>query len=261
MGTGFLRTWLTSGLLLATVAGAQSPSHADSARSAVELAQHHAAFKIVLTGDSTVALEGGWGPGFCKMLTPNVTCVDLAKNGRSTKSYLDEGLWQQALNERGQYYFIQFGHNDQKPAPALHADAEGAYADNLRRFIHDVRAIGGVPIVVTPLSRRNYADGKLITTDGLSEYAAAAKRVAAEEHVNVVDLLADSRRYLNTKTQAEADTLDAAAHADAKAENGSAAQPDRTHLNDAGKALFGRMVAESVIRSEVELRPDVKDLP
>ncbi|WP_419805273.1 rhamnogalacturonan acetylesterase [Terriglobus sp.] len=222
-------------------------------------------FKIVLTGDSTVATEGGWGPGFCQTLTPNVTCVDLAKNGRSTKSYIDEGLWQQALNEHAQYVFMQFGHNDQKPAPAVHADAEGAYAGNLRRFIHDVRAEGGIPIVVTPLSRRNYRNGALVTDDGLSEYAAAAKRVAAEEHVNVVDLLSLSRALLEKETQAEADTLDAVAHADAKAENGSAgpgvAKPDRTHLNDKGKAIFGRMVADNVIRSEVELGPNVKGLP
>ena len=222
-------------------------------------------FKIVLTGDSTVATEGGWGPGFCKTLTPNVTCVDLAKNGRSTKSYIDEGLWQEALNEHAQYVFMQFGHNDQKPAPAVHADAEGAYADNLRRFIHEVRAQGGMPIVVTPLSRRNYRHDALVTDDGLPEYAAAAKRVAAEEHVNVVDLLSLSRALLLKKTQVEADTFDATAHADARAENGSAGpgtvKPDRTHLNDRGKAVFGRMVADNVIRSEVELGPNVKGLP
>ena len=72
--------------------------------------------KIVLVGDSTVATGGGWGPGFCKVMTPNVTCVDLALNGRSTKSFVDEGAWDKALAEKGDYYLIQFGHNDQKPA-------------------------------------------------------------------------------------------------------------------------------------------------
>lgn len=59
-------------------------------------------------------------------------------------------------------------------------------------------------------------------------------------------------------TQAQADGLGATAHPDAKAENRSAAKPDRTHLNDKGNAVFGRMVADSVIRTEGELGPNVK---
>lgn len=221
---------------------------------------HGAPFTIVLVGDSTVATEGGWGPGFCGTLTSNVTCIDDAKNGRSSKSFIDEGLWAKALAEHGQYYFIQFGHNDQKPNPARHTDPDTSYSENLRRYIHDVRAIGAIPIIVSPLSRRNYRDGKLVQ-DGLEDYAAAARRVAAEEHVTFVDLLALSRQYLSGMTQEQADTLDATAHPDAKAENGNTAKPDRTHLNDKGKAIFGRMVADNVVRTQVELGPNVKGLP
>lgn len=217
-------------------------------------------FKIVLTGDSTTALEGGWGPGFCAILTPNVTCVDLAQNGRSTVSFVDEGWWKKALDEKGQYYFIQFGHNDQKPDPKRHADADGLYSENLHRFIHEVRAIGGIPIILSPLSRRNYKDGKL-EKDGLEQYAAAARKVAAEEKVTFVDLFSLSQSFLATKTQAEADEYNATTHPDARAENGSTVKPDRTHLNEKGKAVFGRMVADSVVRSQAELRPNVKALP
>jgi lysophospholipase L1-like esterase len=78
--------------------------------------------KVVLVGDSTVAIQGGWGPGFCSHLLPEADCIDLAANGRSTKSFLDEGLWSKALDVKGQFYFIQFGHNDQKDRPALHTD-------------------------------------------------------------------------------------------------------------------------------------------
>lgn len=217
-------------------------------------------FKIVLTGDSTTALEGGWGPGFCATLTPNVTCVDLAQNGRSTVSFIDEGWWKKSIDEKGQYYFIQFGHNDQKPDPKRHADADGLYADNLRRFIKEVRAIGGIPILVSPLSRRNYKDGKLVK-DGLEDYAASVRKVAAEEKVTFLDLFSLSQHYLSMKTQAEADAYNATTHPDARAENGTEVKPDRTHLNDKGKALFGRMVADNVIRTQVELGPNVKGLP
>jgi lysophospholipase L1-like esterase len=221
---------------------------------------HGEPFKIVLVGDSTVATGGGWGPGFCATLTPNVTCVDDARNGRSTKSFIDEGLWAKALDERGQYYFVQFGHNDQKPNPKLHSDPDTGYSDNLRRYIADARAIGAIPIIVSPLSRRNYRDGQLVD-DGLKEYAAAARRVAAEEHVAFVDLFSLSQHYLSAMSQEQADELDAGAHPDAKAENGSGAKLDRTHLDDNGKAIFGRMVADNVIRTEVELGPNVKGLP
>ena len=217
-------------------------------------------FKIVLVGDSTVATEGGWGPGLCATLTPNVTCVDVGANGRSTVSYIDEGLWSKALAEKGQCYFIQFGHNDQKPDPKRHADADGLYAQNLTRFIHEVRAIGGVPILLSPLTRRTFKDGKL-AEDGLKDYAAAARHVAAEEKVNFVDLLSLSQAYVQPLGQEQADTFDAQTHPDAKAENTATPAKDRTHLNEKGKAVFGRMVADNVIRSQVELGPNVNGLP
>ncbi|HEY4357163.1 MAG TPA: rhamnogalacturonan acetylesterase [Acidobacteriaceae bacterium] len=216
-------------------------------------------FKIVLVGDSTVAEGGGWGPGFCATLTPNVTCIDDARNGRSAKSFIDEGLWKKALDEKGQYYFIQFGHNDQKDDPARHGDAGGSYDEYLRRYIRETRAIGAIPIIVTSLSRRTFKDGAL-AEDGLRQYAAAAKHVAAEEKVTCVDLFSMSQALLKTMTQEQADTFDAETHPDAKAENTTTAK-DRTHLNDKGKAVFGRMVADNVIRTQVELGPNVNGVP
>lgn len=217
-------------------------------------------FKIVLVGDSTVAEQGGWGPGFCALTTPNVSCVDMALNGRSSKSFVAEGAWKKALAERGQFYFIQFGHNDQKPDPSRHADAATDYARNLRKYVEDTRNAGAIPILVSSLSRRNYKDGQLVK-DGLEDYAAAARKVAAEEHVTFVDLYSMSVRYLEKMTQEQADTLDAISHPDAAAESQNPAKPDRTHLNDAGKKLFGRMVAEDVIRLEVELGPNIVGQP
>ena len=56
-------------------------------------------------------------------MTPNVTCIDVALNGRSSKSFVDEGAWKKALALHGDYYLIQFGHNDQKDDAARHTDA------------------------------------------------------------------------------------------------------------------------------------------
>jgi lysophospholipase L1-like esterase len=210
--------------------------------------------KIVLVGDSTVNAEGGWGKGFCEIVTSNVTCVNEALNGRSSKSFIDEGAWAKALADKGDYYLIQFGHNDQKKDVERATDPETTYAAYMRRYIRDTRAIGAVPVIVTSLSRRNYRDGVLV--EDLTAYVNGAKRVAMEEDVALVDLNAMSVKLLKGMTQAQADEFDAETHPDAAAEN-SAPKLDRTHLNAKGQAVFGRMVADSLVRMQVELRPDI----
>jgi len=218
--------------------------------------------KIVLVGDSTVATGGGWGPGFCAVMTMNVECVDVALNGRSSKSYIDEGAWKKALDLHGDYYLIQFGHNDQKVDPARFTDPDTTFSANLHRFIADVRAINAVPVLVTSLSRRNYKDGKLV--EDLTPYVEATKRVGAEENITVIDLNGLSVAMLKRMTQEGADKFDAGAHPDAKPENtgasnaqAGAAPLDRTHLNPYGQKVFGRIVADQIVRTLVELGPDL----
>lgn len=217
--------------------------------------QRSAPIKVVLVGDSTVALQGGWGPAFCAHLVPSAQCLDLAANGRSTKSYIDEGLWAKALAAHGQFYFIQFGHNDQKHQPALHTDPETTFKANLDRYVRDVRQIGATPILVTSLSRRNYENGQLIV-DPLHDYAAATREVAAEDHVELIDLYAMSRALLIPMTQEEADRYDL------NTRNGViAARPDRTHLNELGKRTFGDMVACAAAQNVPTLRPYIGASP
>jgi lysophospholipase L1-like esterase len=211
--------------------------------------------KIVLVGDSTVNAEGGWGKGFCAIMTANVTCINDALNGRSSKSFIDEGAWKKALVDHGDYYLIQFGHNDMKgKGPERETDPETTYAANIRRYIRDARAIGAIPVVVTSLSRRNYKNGVLV--EDLKDYSAAARRVAMEEDVTVIDLNAMSTKLLEGMTQEQADEFDATGHEDQRAENKKSVV-DRTHLNAKGQALFGRMVADTLVRTQVELGPDV----
>src|SRR5438270_2806066 len=211
--------------------------------------------KIVLVGDSTVNAEGGWGKGFCAIMTPNVTCINEALNGRSSKSFIDEGAWKKVLDDHGDYYLIQFGHNDMKgKGPERETDPETTYAANIRRYIRDVRAIGAIPVIVTSLSRRNYKNGVLV--QDLTDYAAAAKRVGMEENITVIDLNAMSVKLLESMTQEQADQFNATGHEDQRAEN-KKTSVDRTHLNAKGQALFGRMVADALVRTQVELGPDV----
>jgi lysophospholipase L1-like esterase len=211
-----------------------------------------ARLRIVLVGDSTVNVGGGWGPGFCALAEPNVDCVNMARNGRSSKSYLDEGVWTEALAQHGDYVFLQFGHNDQPGKGAKReTDPETTYAANMRRYITEARAAGAHPIVVTSLSRRNYKDGKLV--EDLTAYAKAAKRVAEEENVPCIDLNASSTRFLRALTQAQADRFDANTHPDATGKG-----PDRTHINPEGSTLFGSMVINDLVRLVPELLPSFK---
>jgi lysophospholipase L1-like esterase len=208
--------------------------------------------KIVLAGDSTVNNGGGWGPGFCADLTPNVDCVNLARNGRSSKSYYDEGVWKDVLAAHADYILIQFGHNDMPgKGPERETDPETTYAANMRRYITEARAEGARPIIVTSLSRRNYKDGVLV--EDLTAYAKAARRVAEEEGVPVIDLNAESTRLLHTMTQDQADQFDAVGHPDA-----TGSTLDRTHLNAHGSEVFGRIMADDLARVCPELGPDVK---
>src|SRR5262245_24033472 len=119
--------------------------------------------KIVLTGDSTVNDEGGWGTGFRASFTPPVTVVNLAKNGRSSKSFRDEGWWTKTLAEKPQYIVIQFGHNDGPgKGPERETDPTTTYRANLTRYVEEARAARATPVLVTSIVRRNFdTDGKL----------------------------------------------------------------------------------------------------
>ena len=153
---------------------------------------------IHLMGDSTMAEkdlsdgkpERGWGMMFPNFVDSTFRVVNYAQNGRSTKSFIDRGLWDivcYAL-QPGDYVFIQFGHNDAKEDdPERYAPAFGAYQDNLRTFIRGVREQGATPILLTPVARRWFKDGKL-DRDCHGDYPAAMKQVAEEMGVTLLDI-------------------------------------------------------------------------
>ncbi|MBB3800852.1 lysophospholipase L1-like esterase [Xanthomonas arboricola] len=157
-----------------------------------------AASKIVLVGDSTTAVQGGWGPSFCAQhVTSFLSCLNLARGGRSTSNYRTEGSWDIALKElrsggyRQVVVLIQFGHNDQPGKPGRSTDLATEFPANLRRYVAEARAAGAVPVLVTPLTRRQFERGQLL--DDLAPWAQATRAVARELQVPVVDLHARSR--------------------------------------------------------------------
>ena len=112
------------------------------------------ASKIVLVGDSTTAVQGGWGGSFCaEHVTSFVACVNLARGGRSSGSYIAEGSWDLALAEMrtpgfvNTWILIQFGHNDQPGKPGRSTDLATEFPANLRRYVTEARAAGAKPVL------------------------------------------------------------------------------------------------------------------
>src|SRR3954467_1614108 len=168
--------------------------------------------KIILVGDSTTAVFGGWGPSFCGYhVTSFMACVNLARGGRSTSNYRAEGSWDVALSEmrtpgyRDIWVLIQFGHNDQPGKPGRSTDLATEFPANLARYVDEARAAGAKPILVTPLSRRMFKDGKL--ANDLEPWAAAIRKVAAQKHVTLLDLNADSAAAIAAMGEPAADRL------------------------------------------------------
>lgn len=161
--------------------------------------------KIYYIGDSTVAVnkihtypQTGMAQTLPLYLKDGVQVVSLAKNGRSTKSFLDEGRFvpvQQEL-EKGDFLFIQFGHNDEKDDPARHTDADGSFRDNLRFFIGQARKKGAYPLLITPIARRLFDEEGNFRSGSHGAYPRAIRCVAEEEGVPVADLTALTEAYL-----------------------------------------------------------------
>lgn len=195
--------------------------------------------RLVIIGDSTVCnyptngIQRGWGQYLQDYFTEDVRVINLAKSGRSTKTFIREGLWQKALAEKPDVVLIQFGHNDShSPDKPEATDARTDYRVYLRRYIDDARAIHSTPILITPMVRRDFGrDGTL--KDNLQPYADAMKQVAAEKHVPVVDLHASSWRLV--------ESLGPTASADMASKPG-----DNTHFNARGAEAMAGLVMQQL---------------
>jgi lysophospholipase L1-like esterase len=209
---------------------------------------------VFIAGDSTAARkapeaypETGWGERLAGFLAAGWTVDNRAVNGRSTKSFVDQGRWRElvAALEAGDAVFIQFGHNDQKiEDPERYADAAAAYPANLRRMAGEVLAAGARPVVLSPIRRRTFsADGGLL--DSLGPWAAAARAVAAELGLPFLDLHSASADWLAGlgDLASRAFFLHVPAGAYPAYPEGKA---DDTHLCPAGAAAVARLVAASL---------------
>jgi pectinesterase len=152
---------------------------------------------IYLAGDSTMAQklpekrpETGWGEALDQFFRAGYVRIEnRAKNGRSTRTFISEGLWQSIIAslQKDDFVFIQFGHNDESPEKVDRYTPPADYRANLIRFITETRAKNANPVLLTPVMRRRF-DDKGVFFDTHGEYPDIVRAVAREYHVALIDM-------------------------------------------------------------------------
>ncbi len=183
-----------------------------------------------------------------------VSVVNLAKNGRSTKSFQHEGLWKQITEnaEKGDYVFIQFGHNDEVPTKA-NATTEPEFRGNLTRFVNEARGKGAIPVLLTPVARRKFDNaGKIVGTHDV--YAQIVRDVAKANKVPLIDLDIKAQQ-LYQQMGVENSKLLFLHLASGEHPNYPEGKVDDTHFSELG----ARKIAQIVLADIKTLLPELAD--
>lgn len=207
---------------------------------------------IWLAGDSTMSVkdqkafpETGWGMPFTQFFDSSVTIKNVAKNGRSTRTFISEKLWQsieQNLSE-GDYVLIQFGHNDESKEKVDRYTTPEEYKANLLKFISETRAKKANPVLLTPVSRRKFRDSLQIPTHEL--YSALVREVAKDQQVPMIDLDQKSMA-LYQQLGKEASKLLFLQLQAGEHPNYPEGKEDNTHFNELGARLIAQIVLKEL---------------
>jgi lysophospholipase L1-like esterase len=222
---------------------------------------------LYIAGDSTACdwdqpPWSSWGSMLPMMFKPGTVAVaDRASSGRSSKSFISEKRLEDILStlKQGDYLFIQFAHNDQKPAENLHTDAATTYKDTLKIYIDEAKKRGATPVLVTAMPRRNFVNGKL--ENNLGDYPEAARQLAADQHVALIDLNQMAGKFY--ESLGEEGSKAAFLHYPA---NTFTTRPDElkdnTHFNSYGGYELAKLIARGIKDAKLPLADQlVDDLP
>jgi lysophospholipase L1-like esterase len=222
--------------------------------------------RVFIAGDSTAAYkardkrpETGWGEKIPEFFDPSIDFRNFALNGRSTKSFIDEGhlMLIEAQIRAGDWLIVQFGHNDEKDDPARHSDPDTTFRDNLAQFVRVAREAGAHPLILSSIARRNFtADGPVTNSHGV--YPEAMRDFAAGAGVPYIDINLLTIGTMNRLGPNE--TKKVYLHlAPGEHPNYPEGVQDNTHLQDAGARLVASLIAESIAetaRSAPALSPE-----
>ena len=197
--------------------------------------------------------ETGWGMPFVHFWDSSVTVVNKARNGRSTKTFLNEGLWKSIADEMkaGDYVFIQFGHNDEAKDKGERYATPDTFRMNLRRFVNETREKGATPILLTPVSRRRF-DTSGMALETHKEYSAYVKEVAANENVLLIDLDTKSRELYQQFGKGDSKLLFLQLKP-GEHPNYPDGRDDNTHFNELGARLIAQLVLKELKGLNIEL--------
>ena len=200
--------------------------------------------------------ETGWGVPFKALFREGVEVRNLAKNGRSTKSFRAEGLWDSVRrNLKPQdYVFIQFGHNDEKVDKPHLGTSIAEFEDNLKNYVRFVQERGATAVLLTPIVRRKFEDGRLVDTH--QAYGTSALHVARELGVSCIDLNKLTADLLSD--YGEDDSKSLFLHLPEGSKNYPKGVVDNTHLNVEGAQAVAGLVAEELKRSKLALAQYLK---
>jgi DNA sulfur modification protein DndE len=222
--------------------------------------------RIFLIGDSTMANkplednpERGWGQMLPQFFNDRVEINNHAKNGRSTKSFIDQGLWQAVLDslKPGDYVMIQFGHNDQKVTDSTrYADPHGAYKHNLQRFVNESRERGAQPILITPVMRRRF-DEQSQFYDVHGDYSGVVREVAEQMQAPLIDLHQSSRELIVSlgEERSKAIFLWVEPGKYARFPDG---KEDNTHFSEYGARQIAGLVMKGIKELDLKLKDHLK---
>ncbi len=202
---------------------------------------------IYLAGDSTVVDQAvepwtAWGQMLPRFFLPGIVIANHAESGETTRSFVTERRMAKVMSviRPGDYLFIQFAHNDQKP----HAVSLNDYKQLLIEFIQQSRAKGATPVLISSMNRRTFDDdGKI--TNSLAGYPDAMRDVAAAQKAALIDLNAMSKTLF--ETMGSEGSLKAFMHYPANAfPNQTEAISDDTHFNRYGAYELARCIVRGI---------------
>ena len=219
---------------------------------------------VYTIGDSTMANkkaevfpETGWGQVFQSCFDTKVKVSNHALNGRSTKSFIDEGRWKVVFDslKKGDYVFIQFGHNDEKAdKPAVYTDPSSTYKQNLEKYISETRSKGAIPVLLTPIVRRRFDEsGKLVDTHG--KYPDAVRDLAQKLKMPCIDMELLTKTLVNSLGDEPSKKLYLWTAPDTKFPEG---RKDDTHLCVEGARTYANLVAAEVKKMKIKLSKHLK---
>jgi lysophospholipase L1-like esterase len=217
--------------------------------------------KIVIAGDSTAAIkednkrpETGWGEKMSQFLPDDFQIINLAMNGRSTKSFIHEDrlLEAEQLLSPGDYFIIQFGHNDQKLDTERGTTPE-QYQENLAAFVAAAHKKQATPLLLTSITRLKYDEAEQLDPLAVGPYPEAMKQFAKTHGVACLDMFTITQDYFSklTPTEARKHFLHLSVDEHPNYPEGIC---DNTHLNDYGATVIARLICETIKNSTLPLR-------